>query len=134
MFETSSGGARPKDNGHYTCLAAMLKDQGRTEEVNTLIEGAHRREERAAIDLEPGRWQGHLDYGKVLQIQGKLAEATAEFREALRINPRFAGFQRHPRRNSDHSGKFDDAVAVRRQAVRVEPDNADAHNNLGCRI
>jgi hypothetical protein len=104
----------------------MLENQGRTDEVNALIGDATART-RAAIELEPGRWQGHTDYAHVLRIQGKLAEATAEYREALRLNPRIGKFGRGLVEVLTAQEKFDEAVAVCRQAVSLEPDRADAH-------
>ena len=38
VFRDLIGRARPKDNGHFSCLAEMLKDQGRTEEFNSVIQ------------------------------------------------------------------------------------------------
>ena len=69
--------------------------------------------------------------GNALRRQGKLDEAIAEYREAIRLQP------------DDHighynlgdilrsQGKLDEAIAEYREAIRLQPDYAYAHSNLG---
>ena len=107
-----------------------------------------------------------LNLGDALQAQGKLDEAVAEYREAIRLKPDYAGPTatsaspcatrgqarrgRSPNsaRRSGSSpttprptttsalalhgqGKLDEAIAEYREAIRLKPDYAEAHFNLG---
>ena len=63
--------------------------------------------------------------------QGKLDEAIAEFREAIRLKPDHA--HAHPTSATPCTtrGKRDEAIAAYREAIRLKPDDAGAHSNLG---
>ena len=107
----------------------------------------------------------HVNLGLALEAQGKLDEAVAEYREAIRLKPddasahfnlgnalKLPGEARRgdgrmprgdpaqarrrlrplrPRPGSWDQGKYDEAVAEFREAIRLKPDDAAAHNNLG---
>ena len=63
--------------------------------------------------------------------QGKLIEAIAELREAVRLKPEDDGAHYNLGRALYNQGRLDEAVAVLRTALRLKPDHAAAHNNLG---
>jgi tetratricopeptide (TPR) repeat protein len=69
--------------------------------------------------------------GLVLEDQGKLDEAMAEFREALRLKPNFADPHNMLGLVLEDQGKLDEAMAEFREALRLEPNLADPHGNLG---
>ena len=62
---------------------------------------------------------------------GKLDEAIAEYREAIRLKPDLRRGPQQPRHRPDDQGKLDEAIAEYREAIRLKPDYAEAHNNLG---
>ena len=66
-----------------------------------------------------------------LERQGKLEEAIAEYRTAIRIQPDFALAHNNLGSALDRKGKRDEAIAEHRTAIRLQPDFALAHNNLG---
>jgi len=62
-----------------------------------------------------------------LKERGKLDEAIAEFREAIRINPDFAEAHYNLGKAWHGLGELDLAVAEWREAIRLKPDYALAH-------
>ena len=72
----------------------------------------------------------HYNLGTALKDKGRLDEAIA----APRGHPPQAGLRRRPlqpRRRPDSKGQLDEAIAGYREAIRLEPDYAEAHYNLG---
>ena len=63
--------------------------------------------------------------------QGKLDEAIAAYREAIRLKPELAKAYSALVLALKAQGKLDEAVAAYREAIRLKPDNAEAHLNLG---
>ena len=73
----------------------------------------------------------HFRYGDVLVEQGKMDEAAAEFREAIRIDPNLAEAHVYLGTILGHQTKLDEAIAEFREAIRIEPNLAEAHAYLG---
>ena len=66
--------------------------------------------------------------------QGKLDEAIAEYRTAIRLQPDYATLHDNLGAALERQGKLDEAIAEYRTAIRIQPDFANAHNNLGTRL
>ena len=79
----------------------------------------------------PSDAAGHIDRGNALFGQGKLDEAIAEYRAAIRIKPDFAEAHYNLGVVLANQGKLDEAIAEYREAIRIKPDFAEAHYNLG---
>jgi superkiller protein 3 len=62
--------------------------------------------------------------------QGKLAEALAEFRQAVTADPTYAAAWRNLGFALDKAGQLDEAVTAYQKAVALEPE-VNAYNNLG---
>ena len=77
---------------------------------------------------------GHPVYfsnlGVVLNDQGKLEEAIAAYRQAIRIKPDFAEAYSNLGNSLNDQGKVDEAIAAYRQAISIRPDFPEAHSNL----
>src|SRR5262249_57404334 len=69
--------------------------------------------------------------GQALMRQRKLDEAIAAFREAIRIDPKFALAYNNLGRALNEQKKVPEAVDAYRKAIATDPKFADAHNNLG---
>ena len=69
--------------------------------------------------------------GNALAGQGKLDEAIAEYREAIRLKPDYALAHNNLGLILGLQGKLDESIAEHREAIRLEPDLADAYCNLG---
>ena len=79
----------------------------------------------------PDSPRAHYYFGVGLDEAGRPAAAAAEFRTALRLDPRYA--EAHNRLGIEElrSGRMSVAIAQYRAAIRDEPDFPDAHYNLG---
>jgi tetratricopeptide (TPR) repeat protein len=66
----------------------------------------------------------------VFERQGKLAEAEAAYREALRLNKNLTDTRDNLGWVLQRQGKFADAEATYRETLRLEPEDAGAHNGL----
>jgi superkiller protein 3 len=64
-------------------------------------------------------------------MQGKLDEAVAEYRIAIRIQPGIAEFHDTLSELLGKQGKVVEAIAEHRVAIRLQPDFANAYNTLG---
>jgi predicted O-linked N-acetylglucosamine transferase (SPINDLY family) len=69
--------------------------------------------------------------GITLKNQGKLDEAVAAYRQAIRIKPNLAEAHCSLGITLKNQGKLDEAVTAYRQAIRINPYLAEAHCNLG---
>ena len=73
----------------------------------------------------------HNTMGVTLGKQGKIEEATAHFRESLRMNPLYARPHYNLANAFLQQGKIQEAIFHFSEALRVQPDFAEVHNNLG---
>ncbi len=69
--------------------------------------------------------------GLALRDEGKLDEAIAAYRQAIRIKPDYADAYSNLGAALLEQGKLDDAIAAFRQAIRIKPDYVQAFSNLG---
>ena len=116
--------ARPDYAVAHSNLGNALREQG---ELDAAVASF-----REAVRLRPDFAEAYNNLGSVLQQQGRLEEAEACLRQALRLKPdscrgrlqpgyRCCGSGRRSRRRSP-------AIS---EAVRLKPDYAEAHANLG---
>ena len=87
----------------------------------------------ATVNVCPGGARPHMNLGKALaQIPGRLPDAIAELRIALRILPDDAQEHYNLGRALAHMpGREQDAIAEFQAALRIEPNAAAVHYNLG---
>jgi Tfp pilus assembly protein PilF len=84
-----------------------------------------------AIAIYPDYFQALAERGDMRVLQGKLAEAAADFESALKVNPRYgpalrgAGYCKLERR------EFAGAVDALEKSVTAQPDNANTYLLLG---
>jgi protein O-GlcNAc transferase len=69
--------------------------------------------------------------GVTLQYMSRMAEAEANYRRAIQINPEHTNAHNNLGAAFLKSGRLTEAEASCRRALQINPDNADAHNNLG---
>ena len=73
----------------------------------------------------------HSNLGIALREKGKVDDAIAAYREAIRLKPEWATAHYNLGIELYSKGEVDAAVAALREAIRLEPDYANAHYNLG---
>ncbi|SNS36109.1 Tetratricopeptide repeat-containing protein [Granulicella rosea] len=100
-----------------------------------------------AISLAPEDDQGHAFYGRWLLAQNRLAEAIAEERKAIALNPArpmerelLLAAQQAPRAHAgelvdrslslNQAGRFEESIAAARAALEADPGSAVAWNNI----
>jgi tetratricopeptide (TPR) repeat protein len=114
----------PNDGSGYITLALTLCDQGKPDEALRLIPRALRLDGDFAAIVHGGR-------GYALFKKGKLAEALAETRKSLVLDPYEAQTHCNLGTMLAGLGKLDEAAAACREAIRLAPHLAHAHANLG---
>jgi tetratricopeptide (TPR) repeat protein len=109
-------------------MGRALAKLGRKEEAASYL--------RHALRVEPGSASAHTSFAKVLFDDGKFAEAIRHYLEALRINEQAFAVQDALTHYNvavayERLGKLDDAAAHYREALRWDPEYANAYFNLG---
>jgi tetratricopeptide (TPR) repeat protein len=105
----------PAFNGHSSGEIMRKADKGDTADALARLDGC------AA--------EGELAY--VLGGQGKLDEAIAEYRAAIRLKPEYADARVNLGETLGRPGKLDEAIAEFGEAIRLKPELAEAHCALG---
>ena len=75
--------------------------------------------------------QAHCNLGLTFFKSGKLKEAEASFREALKINPKLLEAHFYLGNTLGKLGRLEEAEASYREALKINPKLSEAHNNLG---
>jgi protein O-mannosyl-transferase len=86
---------------------------------------------RHALSVTTGSGKAHNSLGVALLEQGEVVPATAEFGEALRLNPQMVGARNNLGMALLMQGKAAEAIGEFQEVLRFHPDNPEAHNNLG---
>jgi tetratricopeptide (TPR) repeat protein/mono/diheme cytochrome c family protein len=89
---------------------------------------------RRRLAKYPGDFVAHANLGAALESRGRVADAIAEYRAALRARPDSAVVHNNLGGALQSSGDLSAAVAEYRLAVRVQPDYANARHNLGAAL
>ena len=84
---------------------------------------------RTTIARNPGCWMAHVNLGNILYKANRIPEAMDLFKQALRNQPRRSTLQ--PGQRVGPKGRTSEAIDEYKQALRINPDYAEAHNNLG---
>jgi len=86
---------------------------------------------RHALSVTSNNFVAHSNLGADLADQGKLADAIAEYRAALRIRPDDAKIHGNLGIALAKQGRIDEAMAEYATALRIDPNCAEAHNSWG---
>jgi serine/threonine protein kinase/tetratricopeptide (TPR) repeat protein len=116
--------AYPADLWTNLCLANRLMETGQP--------GQAVRYWTAALALRPDNPGIHVNRGMALLAAGEVSAATADFRRAVALAPQYAA----ARSNlglalSSSKGGLDEAIAEHHEAIRLNKDCPEFHNNLG---
>jgi Flp pilus assembly protein TadD len=87
------------------------------------------------LHVAPGSYQAHRMYAEALEVQGKTADAIAEYREVLAMDPRLPGIHYHLGRlllaGERDSAALDAAHKQFEEELRINPADADSEYELG---
>jgi hypothetical protein len=73
----------------------------------------------------------HYNYGCFLAGQGRLDEAVAHYREAVRIMPTYLQAQFNLGMTLGKLGRYDEAVRPLQEVLKIIPNSAEARSSLG---
>lgn len=118
---------KPNDAVNHDNLAVVLLRHGRFDEAERHL--------RASLQVWPDYPKAHVNLGLIFLNRRQLDEAAQEFDIALssqRITPTFrAEILTNRGIVAALKGRLDEAEQMFADAVRIAPDSADAHANLG---
>ena len=83
------------------------------------------------VRQRPENPRARTGLGIALEAQGKLEEAIAQYRDALRLKGDYVDAHTNLGNALAAQGKLDEAIAHLREAIRLRPRDAGAHRNLG---
>lgn len=83
-----------------------------------------------ALGIDPEMADAHINLGRLLQIEGKVADAAEHYRRALRADGTDATAAFNLGTALEELGRDKEAVEAYRQALQIDTDLADAHFNL----
>jgi len=86
---------------------------------------------RTTIARNPDAFLAYNNLGNMLVLQGKTAEAIAQFQRAIEIKPDYAEAHYNLAIVLDRQGKPGEAIDHYQKALEINPDFVAAHNNLG---
>lgn len=85
---------------------------------------------RATLKENPDSWMVHKTFGLVLKLKGRLDEAEAEYREALRLKPQAETFY-NLAIILESRNELQEALALYLEATKLNPYHWAIYNNLG---
>ncbi|GFO66976.1 B12-binding domain-containing radical SAM protein [Geomonas limicola] len=113
----------PKHGFSWKVLGTVLKIQGYTEESLIPMQ-------KAALFL-PNDPDVHSNLGVTLFELGRLNDAEASYRRAIKLNPEYINAHINLGNTLRGKGFLTEAEACFRRALRINPDYAEGHSNLG---
>jgi tetratricopeptide (TPR) repeat protein len=85
---------------------------------------------RATLKENPDSWMVHKTFGLVLKLKGRLDEAEAEYRKALRLKPQAETFY-NLAIILESRNELQEALALYIEATKLNPYHWAIYNNLG---
>jgi tetratricopeptide (TPR) repeat protein len=107
-------------------LADQAIDQGHHDEARLLLQ--------KALVVNPSSLEAHGLLAALAYVEDKDAEYQAEVVKTLAIAPAYGDVYRAAGDLAAHSYRFDDAVALTRRALALEPNNARTLADLGMHL
>jgi tetratricopeptide (TPR) repeat protein len=89
---------------------------------------------RHAVEVTTDNWMGHYLLGNALYEEGKFAEAIAQYRRSVDIQPLFPDAHNNLGNALVDTGAVGEAVSHYRESLRLRPGSAKTYNNLGAAL
>ncbi|HZT75209.1 MAG TPA: tetratricopeptide repeat protein [Vicinamibacterales bacterium] len=113
----------PNSVDAHVFLAEQAADADRHDEA--------RAELKKALDVNPASLEAHALLGAIAYVEDKTPEYESEIAKALAIVPGYGEAYRVVAERAAHKYRFDEAVALARRAIALDPKNARAYADLG---
>jgi tetratricopeptide (TPR) repeat protein len=84
-----------------------------------------------AVRLNPNSVDAYRAKGYILEMQGRYGEAISAYQPMLTLAPKVAFLYLTIARNYRLVGNFDGSIKMAQRALELEPDRADAQDELG---
>jgi tetratricopeptide (TPR) repeat protein len=128
LFQRMIAVTRNNYMAHYN-LANLYAREKRVDEAAANYE--------AAVEEEPNYADAHNNFGGLLLEQKRYDDALQHYAAAVRINPQYLYYFNFANALADaasarhDTNEFAEAVRTYAQALLLQPDSSEAHNNLG---
>jgi tetratricopeptide (TPR) repeat protein len=86
---------------------------------------------RHAVSVTKDNWLAWFNLGLVLDNQGHVDEALADYRKAVALQPNYVEALLNIGATLANRKQFSDAIPFFERALRQNPDSVDGHDNLG---
>lgn len=116
----------PRSLDAHLFIAGGATDAGRRDEARESL--------KLAFAINPSSLDAHALAAALAYIEDKQAEFEAEVAEVLAIAPRYGDVYRTAGELAAHNYRFDEAVALTRRALELEPGNPRALADLGVHL
>jgi serine/threonine protein kinase/Flp pilus assembly protein TadD len=84
-----------------------------------------------AVAVRPQSAAAHLNLGHAFKDNGRLDQAEAECREAIRLQKDYLDARINLALVLQEKGRLDEAIAESREAIRIKEDDPEPHNDFG---
>lgn len=85
---------------------------------------------RRAVEIDSSHGEAHINLGRLLHADGRVADAASHYRQAVTAAPDSATAHYNLGVALQDLGRREQAIEAYRKAVSVDPEFADAHYNL----
>ncbi len=116
----------PNSVDAYVFLAQQAVDAGHKEDARQAL--------RKALAVNPSSLDAHALLAAMAYVDDDEAEFEAESAKALAIAPRYGEVYRMAGELAAHNYRFDDAVALTRRALSLDPSNPRMEADLGLHL
>jgi tetratricopeptide (TPR) repeat protein len=105
----------------YANLGGAYRDQGDDAKAQESYD--------QALRLNPNQFNAYLGMGKLLEKEGKLNEAIADYSRSVEIRPTEQGYLRLGHAQ-EQAGRGQEAVTAYQEALKIAPDSREAQAGL----
>lgn len=110
----------------HLLIADLQLDQGHRPEATQAI--------ARALEINPSSLPAHALLAAIANLEGRKADFDREVAKALAINPNYGEIYRVAGDLAARNYRFEEAVALTRQAITLDPDNARASADIGVHL
>ncbi len=110
----------------HVFLASQSMDQDQKEEARESLQ--------KALAINPSSLEAHAGLAAIAYVEDKTAEFDAEVAKVLAISPAFGEVYRVAGELTAHNYRFDEAAALLRRGLALEPQNPEMLSELGMHL